>query len=389
MSDNIFLKALEKQKLTEEIVNKNEIYVYHCAKYENLQSIGEVGFERYFTAGGVGNAYGPGIYSTFDLNSSVINARRGEYGNVILKCRLKSLRNFLIYTKDVAKQIYGRDDIDFQLRKILKPEDYNQLKAEGRKPNSKFWMMGDNIYKLIINDPSLNIQYTSYCCHAADWYGGKNASFDNSIDGFVFNGPHDGYVCIIRDFKIAYPVEVSYSVRNGEYARTGQIRFEPFKTHEFFEDFAKNDVDLVRQLKKLDMLDQFDTYTCPKCGGDGHTWNGSYCASCFGTGKKHKVPEYFSNNFARVEINGKYNYLYRKNYTHGVISPVGFDEAPITFDKNNQALVTYNGQNFIIKLTEPPIKFSVYTTDGKYLCNLRQLGTFFNAIETDDDFDWS
>ena len=196
MNDNLLINALKKEILTEEIISRNEIYVYHCAKQENLQSIGEVGFERYFTAGGVGNAYGPGIYSTFDLESSIINAKRGEYGDVILKCKLKSLRNFLIYTKDVAKKIYGREDIDFQLRKILKPDDYNKLASENRMPNRKFWMTGDNIYKLITNDPSLGIQYTSYCCHAADWYGGKNPSFDNSIDGFVFNGPHDGYVIL-------------------------------------------------------------------------------------------------------------------------------------------------------------------------------------------------
>jgi hypothetical protein len=136
------------------------------------------------------------------------------------------------------------------------------------------------------------------------------------------------------------------------------------------------------------MLDLFDKTTCKKCGGSGRTNNGLYCSKCWGTGLVPKVPEYFIDHFARVEINGKYNYLYRKNYTHGVISPVGFDAAPLTSDENNQALVTYNGTNLILKLTEPPIKFSVYSTNGQYLCNLKQLDTYFNEIETDDDFDW-
>ena len=409
MNDNIILDALKTNLLAEEIVSKNEIYVYHCAHMKDLDSIGETGFERYYSAKGVGNAYGSGIYSTFDLKSSVKNALEDKYGEVILKCKLKSLRNFLIYEPSIARQVFGNASIDFQLQKILSKDDYIALKNETRAPGYHFWVHGDNIYKMIINDPSLGISanHTSNCCHAVDWYAWKNPSVDASVEGFVFRGPVDGLVCIIRDFKIAYPVEYSLSVQNGDFLRSGAdrwqcinypdtidtnlIKFETFKTSENFEDFAKNDVDLIRQLRKYNMIDMFDKYTCPACNGTGNPrWgNGLYCAGCYGTGKRPKVPEYFTNNFARVKMGGKYNYLYRKNFTHGVISPVGFDEAPFTFDRNNQAIVKIGDKSFIIKLTEPPIKFSVYTTDGNYVCNLNQIETVLNSnIEKDDDFDW-
>lgn len=392
---NFLMNSFNKVLLNEEL-NRDGAFVYHCAKINTIDSIGEVGFERYFTGKGVGNAYGPGIYTTFDLKSTFTNAMRGEYGRVILRCKVKSLRNFIIYSKDVARRIYGRTDIDFQLQKILPKEAYEELKFEKRKPGSHFWNVGgDNttIYQLITNDPSLNIEYTSYCAHACDWYGEKNQVFDNSVDGFIFNGPHDGYVCILRNFKIAYPVEISYTVQNAAkqnklYSlQLSDVKFEPFKTHAFFEDFAKNDIDLVRDLKKNGMLQQFDSYTCPVCGGSGKS-SSTYCPACFGIGVKYKVPEYFIDNFARVMKDGKYNFLYRKNYRHGVISPVGFDRAPETFSNDGTALVTINGNDYTLKLTEPPIKFSVYDKDGKYLCNLKQLDTYLQEQDYDDEFEW-
>ena len=411
MSQNLLLSALNNKLLTEEIVSRNEIYVYHCAHKRDLESIGETGFERFYSAKGVGNAYGSGIYSTFDLNSSVKNALEDKYGEVILKCKLKSLRNFLIYEPTIARQVFGNSSIDFQLQKILSKDDYIKLKNETRLPGYHFWTNGtDSIYKLITNDPSLGIDqhHTSNCCHAVDWYAWKNPSVDASIEGFVFRGPVDGLVCIIRDFKIAYPVEYSLSISDGSYFRNGGDRwrdinypdnidtkwltFDTFKVSENFEDFAKNDIDLIRQLRKYNMIDMFDKYVCPSCNGSGNPrhGNGLYCAGCYGTGYRPKVPEYFTNNFARVKIDGKYNYLYRKNFTHGVISPVGFDEAPFTFDRNNQALVKIDGNTFIIKLTEPPIKFTVYSPDGNYICDLRQLDIALNNLsEKDDDFDWS
>ena len=410
MSKNLLLSALNNKLLTEEIVSRNEIYVYHCAHSHSLESIGQTGFERYYSAKGVGNAYGSGIYATFDLQSSIKNALEDKYGEVVLKCKVKSLRNFLIYIPEIAKQVYGNSSIDFQLQKILGNDEYLKLKnSTGFPTHYHHWCVGNNIYKLITNDPSLNVPYTSYCCHAVDWYAWKNPIVDASVEGFVFKGPVDGFVCILRDFKVAYPVEVSYSVENGEFLRNGggdrwqlinhpemidtnNMKFEPFKTSDDFEEFAKNDVDLLRQIRKLGWWDNFDTYTCPYCGGSGRprSGNGLYCAGCYGTGYRPKVPEYFTNNFARVKMDGKYNYLYRKNYTHGVISPIGFDEAPLTFDRNNQALVKVNGKSFIIKLTEPPIKFTVYSTDGNYVCNLKQLDLVINnSLEQDDNFDWS
>jgi hypothetical protein len=125
------------------------------------------------------------------------------------------------------------------------------------------------------------------------------------IDGFIFHGSADGSVAVIRSYDNIYPIEISY-----DHGKT----FQPFDTSGHFEDFAKNDIDLKWRLMKLGMYNDFD-----------------------------KCPDYFTDGFARVKKNGKYNYLYRKNYTHGVISPdVWFDSAPPTFDKQGIARVQVN-----------------------------------------------
>ena len=386
---NILQNAMNNYLLNEEITKNGNIYVYHVAKLETIPSIADVGFERYYTANGVGNAYGPGVYTTFDINSSVRNARRGEYGRVILKCKMKSLDGFLIYDKNVAQSIYGANyTLDGQLRTILPNDVYNKLRRFRGRSN-KFWNSygADSVYEMITDNPRLGIprDHTSNCAHASDWYAGFNPDYDVCINGYVFNGPHDGYVCIVRDFKNLYPVEISYDI---EKRKSGnRIDFKPFEEGKHFNEFAKNDIDLVLQLRKLGMLDMFDKYTCKACGGTGEVRNGSYCGKCWGTGKRPCVPDYFIDGFARVKMNGKYNYLYKETFKNGPISPIGFDAASETFSKDGTAMVEIGNDRFMLKMNKKPFGFLVYSADGKYLCNLNDLPNYLDEIGDEVDFD--
>ena len=80
--------------------------VYHVAHKKDIESLFEYGFDREYTNSNAGNAYGPGVYSTYSLRSSQKNMTHGLYGGVILELVIKDgFNNFLIFDEDIAKKI--------------------------------------------------------------------------------------------------------------------------------------------------------------------------------------------------------------------------------------------------------------------------------------------
>lgn len=333
--------------LNEEFEN-SKFYVYHLTKKASVAGISETGFERYFTGSNAGNMYGPGLYTTYDLSSSEVNLSRGnEYGGILLKILVKSLRNFVIWDQDIALKQYGTASVDDQLKKILPPDKYDKLRNYS------------GYEQILKNTSPYDSNRTSLCARNLWHYlCYQDKSADPYIDGFIFYGNRDGKVCVVRDFARMYPVEISLN---------GGRTFEPFKGGERFDTYAKDDIDLHWQLKKLGEFDKYD-----------------------------EVPQFFSNDFARVQKNGRYNYLYRKNYTHGVISPIWFDHAPKTFSNKGVALVNVNGEDFFIKLNQGnKFWFGVYNFEGKYLCMLRDFEEYMSmrnhqpdTYDSNDDEDW-
>jgi hypothetical protein len=179
-----------------------------------------------------------------------------------------------------------------------------------------------------------------------------------SINGYIFFGHNDGYVCLIEDFKNVYPVGIS---------KDGGNTFEPFNAD---EKYSKNDVDIKWQLGKRN-------YALYKSLDD--------------------MPYHYTNNFARIIKDGKCNFLYRgKPFEEGPISPVWFNEAPETFNNKGNCLVLLGGDKLILHLDSKTKQFYVYYEDGTYLCNLNDLASFvdpstnslktFTFDDTDDDF---
>lgn len=334
-------------KVLNEGYENGKFYVYHLTKKSSINGIAETGFERYFTGSNAGNMYGPGVYTTYDLSSSEVNLSRGnEYGNVLLKILVKSLRNFIIWDPDIAMKQYGTASVDEQFKKILPQDKYESLRNY-------------HGYEQMLRNTRVGEANRTSLCAQNLWHylAYHDKSLDAYIDGFIFSGNRDGKVCLVRDYGRLYPVEVSYN---------GGKTFEPFKGGDKFDKYAKDDIDLHWQLKKLGEFDKYD-----------------------------EVPQYFSNDFARVRKNGRYNYLYRKNYTHGVISPIWFDHAPLTFSKKGVALVNVNGEDFFIKLNQgTKFWFGVYNFEGKYLCMLRDFEDYLDMrnrqpdVYDGDDEDW-
>ncbi len=333
------LKNISNKLLKEDFERDGGFYVYHGTKPTAEEGISRLGFERFFTASNGGNMYGAGIYSTYKLSTQGQNAR-GAYGNVMFKLKVKSLKDFIIYDPDIAVKVYGNTSIEFQLKKILSPQSFEKIK-------------NDYYYQKYIN--SNGTQTTSVCALALCEYLRYNdpeASY--KINGFIFSGNHDGWVCFIKDFKNAYPVEISND--NGK-------NWKPFKGSETLKEFGMDDVDLRWQLGK-------HNYQLSK--------------------ELDEVPYYFINGFAKVRKGSKYNFLYRKKpLSQGVISPVWFDYAPDTFSNQGRANVVVDGNTYIIKLDNKTNKFYVYYSDGKFICNLDLFGKFLtnisNNVEDDDE----
>jgi hypothetical protein len=341
---NLISEAYNKALLKEDF-ESDGFYVYHGTRREFLDSLGEAGFERIFTAANGGNMYGPGVYSTYRLARGYQNTN-GTYGSYLLKMKVKSLRSFVIYDKDIAMKVYKNPSIDFQLKKIFTPEQYQELRNSSYVDYDKICNTRDDTY-------------TSRCAYSLiQSLMHYHPDLYYSINGYIFFGQNDGYVCLIEDFKNVYPVGIS---------KDGGNTFEPFNVD---EKYSKNDVDIKWQLGKRN-------YALYKSLDD--------------------MPYHYTNNFARIIKDGKCNFLYRgKPFEEGPISPVWFNEAPETFNNKGNCLVLLGGDKLILHLDSKTKKFVVYYEDGTYLCNLDDLASFvdpstnslktFTFDDTDDDF---
>lgn len=336
----IVKEIIESKSTLNEEFRGNDFYVYHVAQENTLNSIFKFGFEAFYTASKVGNAYGRGVYSTFSLESSVSNAHRGEYGRIILRCRVKSLRSFLIWDEEIAKKVYGGHwRIESQLALILSPKCFQKLKNGNAIPGSHFWSDGSSdAFTQMINSKD----YTSRNAHVADWYTKYDKDFESVVKGYIFKGPHDGDVAVIRDFKNVYPVEYSQ-----DYGRTWKHIQEDVK----FKDYVLNDVDL-----KLEVGRYYD-----------------------------EVPFHFDNGFAKVMKNGKYNYIYKETYKKGTISPIWFDDGASTFSGKGDCLVIYQGQKYILHFKKDSKEFFVLDMDKSFICYLNDLEEYVNRAEDEED----
>lgn len=215
--------------LNEEFIN-DTFYVYHATPLQNLESILKFGFERYYAGKTTGELYGRGIYSTYNLNSSLENIGSGKYGGkLIIKFEVFTLEKFLIYDEEIAKKIYGSNWMIKDQLNVLFPKNlvdsFNDIPITNKS-------VGESIGNSVIYDRDLNGNPENAYNYLTDTTDGssstkclwlyvatsyyKKMGFNepyNYVNGFMFTGGNDGSVCFIKDFKNAMPVE--YSVDGG------------------------------------------------------------------------------------------------------------------------------------------------------------------------------
>jgi hypothetical protein len=291
---------IDNIKLDNGNINRSLSIVYQCAKRDRIKSIFKNGYSREYFASAGGNFYTSGVYTTFNLKSSIINSyvHAQDYGDVIIKLGLKSYDRFFILNKKIAQEVYGD--------KYL-PED--QLKI--------LFANNPKLYNQIINNPLFNkiIQttdkYTSNnvqrLLNALDGLltRSDNKMYENNIAGFVFHGANDGDVAIIHDPKAIIPL--AYSLDHGKTWKTDLLTQQTL-------DNSANDYDPIIFLGK-----EAANYIKPK------TYR-------------------LLNGFMRIQrkSDGKYNFF---DINKNLLSPhLWFDDAS-AFDKNGKAWVQCKAAN--------------------------------------------
>lgn len=193
--------------------NHNLPIVYQLAFSNRLKSIFKNGFSREYAASAGGNFYCTGLYTTFDLDSTIRNSitKKDLYGDAIIKMGIRSYDRFFIGNKRIAQQVYGNKWRFEDQLEILFKEYPVVLERIKHSPYYK------DIVQTESKRTAANVQSL---LHAL---GGMHCQADGSLNkydirGFVFFGLNDGNVAIIRDFKAIVPL--SYSVDNGRTWKT-------------------------------------------------------------------------------------------------------------------------------------------------------------------------
>jgi hypothetical protein len=278
--------------------------VYQITAHGNIPSIFKNGFDRAFTGSRAGNMYGPGTYSTYRLSSSEQNVKHGIYGDTFVKMLvLSKFSDFLIYDKAIAQRVYGQKwTVKDQLHKYFSPEECKEFMYKG------IWGRMTNMEP---ENGKTSVSVLQVWSNLGD-----TVLVEHGIAGFIFHGGHDGYVCVIRDFKNILPI--AYSTNGG---------------HNW-----KNDVFTQ------------DTVNTIFYDVDAHTFLGNDVRKYQDTKKTNSGLNKRINDLIMVKEGGKYNFL---DIEKNKLSPlVSFDTAsPVR--ENGLAFVTINDPKYVDAVGEP------------------------------------
>jgi hypothetical protein len=157
--------------ITEEIWQNGTATVYHRTKKENIQSI----LSNNWQIGG-GQLYGAGLYTTFALKSQFTSYMR-QYGDTLLKFKVKDLNKYVICSTSVATQILGKQ---FKISDQLKNLNLSDLYTEEQIKNFDE-MMSKEVYS---SETARKMFET-------------NRNLQNRAKGIIYYGQNDGY-CLVK-----------------------------------------------------------------------------------------------------------------------------------------------------------------------------------------------
>ena len=283
-----------------------------------IKSLMTYGFSREYTGANGGNMYGPGVYNVYSLKSS--NEKARGYGKYIVRSYLLGgYKNFLVFNKDMAKQVYGDNwRIDNQIRMLMP-----QKIAEDIINRFKLYM-NDNSTSDTIKTSNIAVQITNYL---------GNKISQTKIRGIVYSGNHDGECAFVRNFSDVIPH--SYSKDNGRTWITAITKELIWR--------AGHNTDVDATLRNAS--DE--------------------------KGKKHfdDTADRSINGYVIVYKGSKANYF--EVAENKLISNVWFDFAS-NFDENGEASVIYHNNKLTIGKYDDG-EYVVYDEDGAPLCYLNDL----------------
>ena len=210
-------------------LNGSTLTVYHRTKNQDVaSSICSLGF----MAGG-GAAYGRGIYTTYDIKSSLKNYNLTTYGGELLKGEV-DVNGFVILDYDIAKRVYGANyRLTDQINNVIGRDKVinNSLDKKAQ------WSDIENISR------QLNTQrWTSDIASRMSHKYGLDRS---GVSGILYTGRSDGHVCLAYKEMLVTPIAHAWidgkTYKNPTWTDCGQRSIDELrkltddenKTHKF------------------------------------------------------------------------------------------------------------------------------------------------------------
>jgi len=177
-----------KSWIINEEVAGNYATVFHRTKgVENGLNIFLKGFQP-----GPGDAYGPGLYTTFDLASQIRPGMIKTYGPYIIKFTLP-LKGFVSFDADITTKMYGRNlTIEDQLKSMGITNYTDYIREVDR----------DMKHKDDQDEPNTTSRYASEAWSELMRLG---------IPGILFTGAHDGRVAVVYRTDLAKAVSFAHA----------------------------------------------------------------------------------------------------------------------------------------------------------------------------------
>jgi hypothetical protein len=220
-------RAIQIHALFEEIYGKIAIG-YHRTSEQGMKVFTSGGRFHY----GFGQAYGPGVYLTYDLKSQLTDQMK-VYGEYIIKAKV-NLDNFLIFDPEVARKVYPSS-----------PTVGEQLVNVFRIPR-------DRITKIF------GQEVISHLTPSREYYSSRDAQYfinnfsrwvTGNTKGLVFTGATDGKVIVAYHDRSVIPLAYAYVPTSSSkivFQRLDQYAKETFNYH----SAVVNPNEIAREIRK-------------------------------------------------------------------------------------------------------------------------------------------
>ena len=228
----IIITESQLKKLNEDITASRMIVYHRTGKsgFNPSKNIADIGYNI-----GKGNAYGYGVYTTYDLESQLNDKMRNTYGDIIIESKILDMSKFLIFNYDIAKKIYkSRYQFGYQLKQILGKKEWLNYKNN------------DTIKDIHNTLDEGIIKYTSDLAH--NFSKLFRDSILRKLNGIIFTGQNDGNVLVVYNRKNIEPLR--YSEDDGQ----TWTNVRNVKTYQRIKDSDeyKKDTELQHILNKLE-----------------------------------------------------------------------------------------------------------------------------------------